>query len=108
MFAYERPSDKALVIAEGISDAWLDRGEVGVEELPTWWGRLRCSIQRDGAEALRLDLAPGLALPPGGIVLRPPLARPLVRVEADGQPITTFDASSAIIRHLARNIVFRF
>jgi hypothetical protein len=108
MFAYERPSDKALVIAEGISDAWLDRGEVGVEELPTWWGRLRYSIQRDGAEALRLDLAPGLALPPGGIVLRPPLARPLVRVEADGQPITTFDSSSAIVRHLARNIVLRF
>jgi hypothetical protein len=33
---------------------------------------------------LRFELAPGLRPPPGGIVLRPPLARPLARVEGDG------------------------
>src|SRR4029453_13739842 len=46
LFAYDRPSDAALVIAAGISDEWLDTGVV-VEGLPTWWGPLGYSIQRD-------------------------------------------------------------
>jgi hypothetical protein len=105
MFAYERASDAALVIAAGITDAWLDAGEVVVEGLPTWWGSLGYSMRRDGADTLRLELAPGLGLPPGGIVVRPPLARPLVRVEVDGSPLTTFDSSTATLRQPATTVV---
>ena len=37
LFAYERPADDSLVLAAGISAAWLDAGEVGIVDLPTWW-----------------------------------------------------------------------
>src|SRR5262249_31238447 len=39
LFAYERPADNALVLAAGISDAWLDADEGGLHNLPTLWGR---------------------------------------------------------------------
>ena len=73
-------ADDALVIAAGISESWLDKREVVVDGLPTWWGPLGYSLRRDGPDALRFEFTPGLAMPPGGIVVRPPLARPLVAV----------------------------
>ena len=74
MFAHERPSDSALVIAAGISDVWLDAGVV-VEGLPTWWGPLGYSMRREGTHALRIDMA--AAMPPGALssACRPARAR---------------------------------
>ncbi|HKA16355.1 MAG TPA: discoidin domain-containing protein [Myxococcota bacterium] len=96
MLAYESPDDGALVLAAGVSDAWLGGEGVAVEGLPTWWGPLGYRLRRDGASGLRLDLAPGLREPPGGIVVRPPLARPLARVAGDG--VVRFDGASATLR----------
>ena len=72
------------MLAAGVSEAWLDGEGVEVTGLPTWWGPLGYRLRRDGPNALRLDLAPGLREPPGGIVVRPPLARPLAGVAGDG------------------------
>jgi hypothetical protein len=108
MFAYERPSDAALVIAAGISDAWLDAGVV-VEGLATWWGPLSYSMRREGTRALRIDMAPGLTMPPGGVVISAPLsARPLVRVEVDGEPLKAFDADGARLHRWPVSVVLRF
>jgi hypothetical protein len=107
MFAYERPSDAALVIGAGISDAWLDSGAVVVEGLPTWWGPLGYSLRREGADALRIEFAPGLGVPPGGIVLRPPLARSLVSAEADGEPLTVAGSDEARLSRWAGSVVLR-
>lgn len=98
MFAYERPHDGTLVLAAGVSEAWLDAGEVVVEDLPTWWGPLRYRLRRSAPNALRLELAAGLRPPPGGILLRPPLPRPLLRVTVDGAPAAAFDAAGATLR----------
>jgi hypothetical protein len=106
MLAYESPDDASLVLAAGISEAWLDGEGVAVEGLPTWWGRLGYRLRRDGPDALRLDLAPGLREPPGGVVLRPPLRRPLSTVTGDG--VVSFDADSATLRAGARNVRFSF
>ncbi len=46
MFAYERESDRSLVIAAGIPTAWLDAGEVSVTGLPTWHGNLDLALRR--------------------------------------------------------------
>jgi hypothetical protein len=105
MFAYERPQDGALVLAAGVSDAWLDAGEVAVEGLPTWWGPLGYTLRRSGRGALRLDLAPGLRVPPGGIVVEPPLAGPLAQVEVDGRPVASFDARSATLRSCPASVL---
>ncbi|AMO22593.1 discoidin domain-containing protein [Ramlibacter solisilvae] len=107
MFAYERSSDAALVIAAGLSDAWLDADGVAIEGLPTWWGPLSYTLQRDGPDTLRLDAQPGLACPPGGIVMRPPLPRPLVRVEVDGRPLDAFDQDGVTLPELPARVVFR-
>jgi hypothetical protein len=108
MFAYERPADGSLVLAAGVSDAWLDAGEVAVEGLPTWWGPLGYTLRRTGAHALQLDLVPGLRQPPGGLVLRPPLPGPLVSVAVDGQPIADFDAESVTLGAIPATVLLRF
>ncbi|HZP85659.1 MAG TPA: discoidin domain-containing protein [Burkholderiales bacterium] len=105
MFAYERPSDRALVVAAGITDAWLDAGEIAVRNLPTWWGPLSYSMRRAGPDAVRVELASGLSLPPGGIVLRPPLRRPLARVEIDGAPSAAVAAEGVTLRTTAASVL---
>ena len=74
LFAYERESDHALVIAAGIPAAWLDDGGIAIENLRTPYGPLGYALRRDG-HMLRLDLADrGMRIPPGGIMFAPPLA----------------------------------
>jgi hypothetical protein len=107
LFAYERPSDDALVLAAGVSNAWLDAGEVGIDALPTWWGRVRYAMRRHGEGVIELELAPGLRPPPGGIVIQPPLRRPLVAVEVDGRPIADFDPERVTLRTSPAHVVMR-
>jgi hypothetical protein len=96
LFAYEREADQALVIAAGIGDNWLtDTCDVVVTDLPTYYGKLSYTLRRQGPDTLRLTVAGELALPPGKIVVKPPLPRPLVQVEVNGSLSETFDADSA-------------
>jgi hypothetical protein len=108
MLAHERPADGALVLAAGVSEAWLDAGGVAVEGLPTWWGPLHYTLKRLGPEALEVELRPGLRLPPGGIVLQPPLSRPLASAELDGGGPLAHDARSATLRCCPARVVLRF
>ena len=80
-----------------------------VEGLATWWGQLRYSMRREGTRALRIDLAPGLTMPPGGVVISVPLcARPLVGVEVDGEPLKVFGADEARLSLWPASVVLRF
>jgi hypothetical protein len=108
LFAYERPADGALVIAHGISNAWLDAGEVAIANLPTWWGPLSYSMRRRGDGEIEVTLGAGLRTPPGGIELRPPLRRALRGVEADGESIDGFEPHSVRIARLPQRVVLRF
>ena len=67
MFAYER-DDGALVLAEGVPDAWLAGEGIHVRGLRTPHGPLSYSLSREG-DAYRLRVQQGVA-PPGGFVLR--------------------------------------
>jgi hypothetical protein len=68
MIAYERPRDRALVLAAGIPDAWLAGDGISVERLRTPYGVLSYSLR---AEGRRLRIAWRLEgrAPPGGLVL---------------------------------------
>lgn len=68
LFAYERDSDQALVLAAGVPAAWLDQGPVGIAGLSTAHGPLGWRLQRDG-DAVQLTISPGLRPPPGGLWL---------------------------------------
>jgi hypothetical protein len=97
MFAYEQEEDQALIIAAGIHERWLDETEgVVVEGLPTHYGSLSYTLRREEAGVLRLNLTGDLALPPGKIVVKPPLSRPLLRVELNGGRTESFDSESAV------------
>jgi hypothetical protein len=96
------------VLAAGVSRTWLDAGGVAVDGLLTWWGPLSYTLRPSGPSALRLDLAPGLRLPPAGIVVRPPLPRPLARVEVDGAFVPDFDAGTVTLRQCPASVVMKF
>jgi hypothetical protein len=86
LFAYERDADHALVVADGIPTAWLAGDGIAVRQLRTPYGPVSYSMrQRGGTVVLELDA--GMALPPGGIVLREPDAGwSLGRTTINGKP----------------------
>jgi hypothetical protein len=109
LFAYERDADQALVIAAGISENWLtDTCDVVVTNLPTYYGKLSYTLHREGLDTLRLIVTGELALPPGKIVVKPPLPRPLVQVEVNGSKIETFDAESASCGACPAEVVMKY
>lgn len=108
LLAYEREADQSLVLAAGIPDAWLDETEgIAVNDLPTYYGTLSYSLRRAGADALQLALSGECAIPPGGIVVRPPLSLPLAHVEVNGEAIDTFDAESITLDRCPADVVMQ-
>jgi hypothetical protein len=75
LFAYERASDGALVVGAGIPEEWV-REEPGVEirGLRTRHGPLSLSMKAEG-HSVRVRIEAGMAVPPGGIVVRSPFGR---------------------------------
>jgi hypothetical protein len=95
LFAYEFELEpESLIVAAGIAPEWLDGDGVHVHAMPTRFGPLTYSLRRVDERTLRFELAPGFA---GKIVLRPPLAAPLLEVTLDGSAFSGFDASSVML-----------
>jgi hypothetical protein len=107
MLVYERPSDESLVLAAGVPARWLDAGEVGAGGLPTHYGVLDVRLRRDDPSTLVVSVAGDLELPPGGIVLRPPLASAIASVEVNGHPVHTFDHASVTFAACPAHVVLR-
>jgi len=107
MLAYEREADRSLVLAAGIPGSWLEGGaEVALGGLPTYYGKLDVRVRRLDGRSLAMSIA-GVEVPPGGIVLRPPVERPIARVEVDGRDIATFDGESATVTASPAEVVLR-
>jgi hypothetical protein len=107
--AYERAAEDSLVLAAGVPAAWLDGGaEIGVAGLPTHYGVLDFRLRREADDVLAFSLSGALAVPAGGIVLRPPLVdRTIGSVEVNGRRVTRFDAESATIAECPAEVVLR-
>ncbi len=92
LFAYERASDQSLVIAAGIPMEWLDdTGEIVVRDLPTYYGRLSYSLRRATPDTWKFSLQGDLTMPPGGIIVMPPVRRPQLQVKLDTGCRRNFD-----------------
>jgi hypothetical protein len=76
--------------------------------LPTYYGTLNYSLRSEGANAMRLKLSGDLTLPPGGIVVQPPLPQPLKTVTVNGKPVTTFTADGATISEFPAEVVLAY
>src|SRR3546814_1628244 len=73
MFAYARDVDDSIVLAAGIPVDWFEGDGVAIRGLHTPQGELGYSLRRDG-DALVLEVAGGIDVPAGGLVLPLPYA----------------------------------
>lgn len=94
-FAYEREPEHALLLAEGIPLAWLDGAGIAIRQLRTPYGPLGYRLrQADGRLTLQVDA--GLAVPPGGIVLRWPYPEKPGAATLNGKPVPIIDGQVTI------------
>jgi hypothetical protein len=107
LFVYEREADRSLVIAAGLPYEWIE-SETGVtlKHLPTYYGTLSYNLRQEAPGELRLHLSGDLALPPGKIVVKPPVA--LQAVMVNGKAITTFNSDSATIAAFPADVMLRY
>ena len=103
-FAYDGEDD-SLVLGAGVPADWARApGGVSVRGLRTRWGRLDLSIRED-AEGVRVSIAGGLRVPPGGFALRPPLAGVPRRVTVDGKSVP-FSGTELVVRKAPAEVLF--
>jgi len=105
MLAYERESDQALVLGAGLPAAWVatEHG-VSVKRLPTHHGVLDLSVRAESADAVRVRVSGDLDVPPGGLVVISPLARPLREVTVNGRLLAAHTADSAVVREFPADV----
>ncbi|MBI3783147.1 MAG: discoidin domain-containing protein [Deltaproteobacteria bacterium] len=108
-FAYEREADHALVLAAGIPGAWVqsDKG-VTVKRLPTHYGVLSYRLRSDGANAMAVTITGDLDMPPGKIIVQPPLPRPLRAVTINGRAVDDFAADQVAVGEFPADLRFEY
>jgi hypothetical protein len=108
LFVYERESDHALVIGDGVLADWVrsDQG-ISIKRLPTHHGTLNYSMHMlEGGVAV--SLSGDVNIPPGKIVLRSPLNAPLSAVTVNGKPINSFTKDEVIIDQFPAEIMLHY
>ena len=105
LFGYEREVDSALVIGQGLPDAWLIGPGVAVNGLSTWWGPLSYTAVRVGTTTT-LKMAAGIRVPPGGLVVHTPGSAPARRITVNGQLVVAAADGSVTLRFAPASIVF--
>jgi hypothetical protein len=109
LFVFEREADQALVIGAGLPREWVENSTgVTVRCLPTYYGSLNYSLYSGEPGELRLSLSGDLIVPPGKIVLQPPLGGPLKTVTINGKDLNTFDAQSASITEFPAEVMLKY
>jgi len=104
LFAWERESDGALVLAAGIPAAWLREGPgIAVHRLRTPHGPLDYTL-RNEKRGLLFSVG-RLAIPAGGIALRPPLEAPPRRVIVNGKAVP-FSGEELVLHQLPADVLF--
>jgi hypothetical protein len=98
LFAYERESDQAVVLAAGVPAAWLAGDGVAVRGLQTTVGTLSYRIGCDSSSC-RIAVDPGIRIPPGGIVFEWPGPGAPPPVSINGRP-AAWDGAMLRIRSL--------
>ncbi len=110
LLVYEDEADERLVLAAGVRPAWLDAdGGVSVRRLPTPHGILSYDLRRTDADTVRLRLFGDLTVPPGKILVRSPLDRPLRSVTVnDRSPAVPVAPDAAIVDAFPAEVVLEY
>lgn len=105
LFAFERETDGALVLAAGLPAEWLRGRGASVARLRTPYGPLDYRLAAKGNET-RFSVSGELTIPPGGIALAPPLSGGPYRVTVDGRPVE-FSGEELVLRRLPAEVLFQ-
>lgn len=105
LFAHERRADASLVLAAGVAPNWLDNGGITLRDLETHHGRLTYRLWRRDARTVECRIDDPLRVPPGGLVLAPPLPGPLAAVTIDGVAQTEFAPDHCRCMHAPAHLV---
>jgi hypothetical protein len=99
-----------LVLAAGLPFEWVGATPdgVGVARLPTHYGVLSYSLRSAGPDALRLQLSGDLDVPAGGVVVRPPLPRPLRGATINGTPATELTPDGVTVRTFPADVLMEY
>ncbi|RFP20507.1 hypothetical protein D0T25_14230 [Duganella sp. BJB488] len=84
-FAYERESDHALLLGEGIPNTWLQGDGIGLHGLRTPYGPLSYTLAAQGGR-LTLRIEAMRRMPPGGVIYNWPWAGTPGAARLNGQP----------------------
>lgn len=105
----ERHEDGALVIGAGIPERWVDE-EPGVRArgLSTHYGVVSLRWRADGADRVEVRVDGALALPPAGIEVVSPRARPLRAVTVNGRASDRFDARRVWLAEAPARVVLHY
>jgi hypothetical protein len=107
-FAYEREADSSLVVGDGLLETWVDEAPgVTVGGLSTHYGRLSYSMRGEGG-AVRVRIAEGVRMPPGGLVVRSPRVRPLRAAVLDGATVPVRDGREVVVRRLPADLILSY
>jgi F5/8 type C domain-containing protein len=109
LFVYERESDAALVLAAGVPAEWVTaEGGVTVKRLPTYYGVLGMTLRAEDGDTVRVRLSGDLAMPPGRLVVRSPLARPLRSVSVNGRAVREFRPDEVVVGEFPADVQLRY
>ncbi len=108
-FAFERESDQALVLGAGLPAEWvLATPGVQVKRLPTFYGPLSYSITAESPTRIRVRIQPGLAVPPGKIVLESPLDKSIAGIEASQPGVKSVGDRLVVIDQLPADLLIKY
>ena len=105
LFAYESDTPQALVLAAGLAPEWIEGNGVRVHEMPTAHGALSYTLRSLPDGSLCCEIGAGIAMPPGGVVLRPPLSGPIARVSINEEVVPVTSGTEVRINHLPVRVV---
>ncbi len=103
-FAYDR-EDGALVVGAGVPEKWVNGSSIHVGPLSTHTGTIDVRM-RGYAQQVTVELG-GTAHPRGGIIVRSPYERPVVRATVNGANVT-INPEGATLEALPARIVFSY
>jgi hypothetical protein len=104
LFAYERATDRTLVLGAGLAPEWIAGAGVQVANMPTLYGRLSFSVRRLDTDTVRIEIGSRVTTK---IVVRPPLPSPLRSVSVNGRVYTDFDAQSVTLAGAPAEVMCR-
>ena len=96
------------MVGAGLLEAWVDQEPgVSVGGFSTHYGRLGYTVRGEGG-SVRVRIEEGLRMPPGGIVVRSPRARPARTATLDGRPVPVGEGREVVVRRLPADVTLSY